>query len=314
MKASLYSQPGALETKCAGVAAAVFSYIIWGTQSFFWKLLTGVGAWEVIAQRYLWSVVLLGAVIFLAGRTRELAGTLSALWRDKASLGVLFAVSALAFVNWWLTAYAPLAGCVVELGTGYFLTPLMTVMIGLVFFKESLGPLKLASLALGLAAVIFLIGGAEGFPWVALGVSSTWAVYGALKKYLFLEPLEAIFLESAAALPAAILICLEAGGAGHYLGHSAQIKFLLATTSVVTCVPLITFTFAANHLSLSALGFCQYISPALTVLVGVFCFGEPFGKAQAVPLLLIAGAVSVFILSEILDPKDREGGGIRKIE
>ena len=193
-----------------------------------------------------------------------------------------------------------MAGHVVELGMGLFLTPLMSVVLGVIFYRERLNLLQsLAVLSATVGVAIMLIHFGH-FPWIALGVSSTWAVYGALKKKINLEPTVAIFLESILVLPFALAYLWCAGGGTFFakLSHADMTVLALIGTGILTSAPLVAYTYATNYLALNLLGFCQYISPILTLVLGIFVYQESFGWEKIYPMLFVWLGIVLFIFGQ----------------
>ena len=189
-----------------------------------------------------------------------------------------------------------------------FLTPLFTVALGVVFFRERLSRLKQLSVFLPFLGVCIMIYTLGRMPWIALGVSSSWALYGVFKKRLGIDPWVSNALEASLMLPFAIayLFYLDANGVGAFIAGGTYITILLISVSLVTSVPMIAFSAAANVLPLTILGFIQYMNPILTLLVGLVFFHEPFNHHQLIPLLFIWAGILTFIYSEFREKAARK--------
>ena len=283
-----------------GFLGAFTAYLIWGLQPIYWKTLSSVDAWIVIAHRYCWSCVFLIAFILCVRQWQELKETVHALISHPFNSFLLAIVSLIAVINWFINIFAPISGHVVELGIGLFLTPIMSVMLGVIFYKERLNRLQLISVVLAVIGVAIMLIRFGQFPWIALGVSSTWAVYGALKKKLYLKPSIAIFLESIIVLPGALLILAFADGESFFnmLSQNNMTAWALIGTGILTSLPLITYTYATNYLPLNILGFCQYISPILTLGLGVFVYKESFGLNELLPMLFVWVSIVLFFIGQ----------------
>lgn len=220
----------------------------------------------------------------------------------------LFAAAAIAAINWWINVYAATSNQVVELGIGMFLTPLFTVALGVVFFRERLSRLKQLSVFLPFLGVCIMIYTLGRMPWIALGVSSSWALYGVFKKRLGIDPWVSNALEASLMLPFAIayLFYLDANGVGAFIAGGTYITILLISVGLVTSVPMIAFSAATNVLPLTILGFIQYMNPILTLLVGLVFFHEPFNHQQLIPLLFIWAGILTFIYSEFREKAARK--------
>ena len=286
--------------QATGLLGAFSAYLVWGLQQIYWKYFAGLDSWIVIAHRYCWSCVFLILVLFFSGKLELVRNTCVCLLTKKLDFLFLCLISILAVLNWGINIYAPMAGHVVELGMGLFLTPLMSVVLGVIFYRERLNLLQsLAVLSATVGVAIMLIHFGH-FPWIALGVSSTWAVYGALKKKINLEPTVAIFLESILVLPFALAYLWCAGGGTFFakLSHADMTVLALIGTGILTSAPLVAYTYATNYLALNLLGFCQYISPILTLVLGIFVYQESFGWEKIYPMLFVWLGIVLFIFGQ----------------
>lgn len=283
-----------------GILGAVTAYLVWGLQPIYWKALAQLDAWVVLAHRYCWTAVFLIVFIGLTGQFALLCETTRKLFQKKSKLLLLILISFIALLNWWMTVFAPINGYVVELGIGQFLTPVMSVFLGVVFFREYLSFMQKISMLLALVGIFIMLIHFGQFPWIALGISSTWAAYGALKKKISLDPTIAIFLETIVVVPFAIVFLhATADSIFKVLETDLVLGLFLIGTGILTSAPLITYTYATNCLPLSLLGFCQFISPMLTLCLGIFVYKEPFRINELLPLLFIWSSIVIFILDPI---------------
>lgn len=290
----------ALPDRKAGLAAALVSYLFWGFMALYWNLLTRADSWEVIAHRVVWTFVFVLALLLVRGRRREILRTVETLKRDLRRAGILLAAAVFASLNWWINVIGVALEEVVQLGIGTFLTPLISVLLGVVFFSERLGRMKWTAIGLAAAGVTLMIASFGQFPWIALGVSASWGLYGALKKKLMLDAQIGILLEVTVMLPFALgyVWHLQSAGLGHFLTGDVLLSSALVGTGIVTSIPLVLFTFAAMNLPMNVLGFCQYLAPILTLLLGIFWFREPFGEEELLPLLFIWSGILLFSAAE----------------
>ena len=293
--------PVTLSERRAGLAAAVISYVFWGFMSIYWSLLREADSWEVIAHRVLWSLVFLLFAMAVRGRFHEIRETAASLREDRNRLFVVLTAAFFAALNWWINVIGVVTDHVVELGIGTFLTPLISVMLGVLFFGEHLPRIKKIAVALAAVGVGIMIVSFGSFPFITLGVSLTWGIYGALKKKLMLEAWVSIILEAALMLPVALgyIAWLHANGNGHFVTAGTELTLALAGTGIMTSIPLICFTIAAMKLPMNVLGFCQYLAPILTLLLGIFWFGESFGGRELLPLIWIWSGIGLFLFSEL---------------
>lgn len=290
----------ALPDRKAGLAAALVSYLFWGFMALYWHLLARADSWEVIAHRVVWTFVFVLALLLVRGGQRKILRTVETLKRDLRRAGILLAAAVFASLNWWINVIGVVTEQVVQLGIGTFLTPLISVLLGVVFFSERLGRMKWTAIGLAAAGVALMIASFGQFPWITLGVSASWGLYGALKKKLMLDAQIGILLEVTVMLPFALgyVWHLQSAGLGHFLTGDALLSSALVGTGIVTSIPLVLFTFAAMNLPMNVLGFCQYLAPILTLLLGIFWFREPFGEEELLPLLFIWSGILLFSAAE----------------
>lgn len=289
-----------MSPQAKGLTAAFGAYLCWGFMPLYWALFGKVGGWEVIGHRILWSLILISAFLLLIGRFGEIFGTLKTFNRRPIQYFNLVVAATLAAVNWWINVYAATSNQVVELGIGMFLTPLFTVGFGMLFFKERLPFLKQLSVFLAVLGVGIMVYSLGKVPWIALGVSITWSLYGVFKKRLGIDPWVSNALEASLMVPFAVsyLFYLDHSGTAAFIAGGVNISVLLISVGLVTSVPMIAFSAATNLLPLTILGFIQYLNPILTILVGIVFFNESLNSQQILPLILIWLGIFVFIYAE----------------
>lgn len=297
-----------LSDSAQGVLYATAAYVWWGFLPLFWAIFDPVGnGWEVIAHRIFWAGVLLTVWIAIAvgwARFDDFVRTIRQSHRQTVLLLCAAVVSAL---NFWVNVAGVIAGHVVELGIGTFLTPLLTIALGIVFFRERPPLLTWIAIAAALAGVAVMIVQFGHFPFYALMVSSTWAAYGALKKALMVDAVLSLAVETFLMMPLAVgyVAYLTAMGASHFSPTTDPgLATAFVATGVMAAVPLVAFTIGAMRLSLSVLGFIQYLAPILIVALGVFVFGEPFGAREILPLSFIWLGIAVFLAGQVREHKN----------
>ncbi len=281
-----------------GALAAVGCYLLWGFCPLFWALLDNVGSIEIIGQRIVWSLVLTVVACKFILKV-DFVGLL----RDARARRFLIPSGLLIMLNWSLYIVAMVTNNVVEASLGYYINPLVSIVLGLVVFRERLTPLQIAATVLSAAGVIYFTVNYGSFPWIALVLAFTFGIYGAVKKRGGYPAVPTIAVEGIVALPFAIVALVAVAIAGQSVFFSPdmsleawQTRVLLVLTGPITAVPLILFATAANKTPLSLIGFIQYISPTISLLSGVLVLGEPFTSAHAVCFACIwAGAVLVIV-------------------
>ena len=268
----------------------------------YWSLLKGAGSWEVIAHRATWSPLALILLLMCFGRLGELKRTVINVATIHRRQGLfLICAAAFAAVNWWINVLAAQVDRVTELGLGMFITPLISIALAVMFFREKLPLAKWLSVVAGLTGLLLQAIDYGRIPWIAIGVSVTWAIYGAFKKKIPLDPWMSNTIEGLILMPVALayIVYLYSSGGNHFMGGSHVLTFALLGTGIVTTIPMLAFAYAAVNLPLNVLGFCQYLNPIFTMSVGVFILGEPFSQSQIVPLLFIAVSIVLFLWAEV---------------
>lgn len=286
----------------AGLFAALLAYTIWGLIPLYWNLLNGVGPVEILAHRIFWSFLFIMATVAVMGRVKNILPTIRFLCENRVQGLCIVLATLFASANWLINIVGVNTGRVVELGIGLFLTPLATIALGCIFYSEKLTKLRAAALFLAAAGVGIMIYKLGDIPWIAIGVSSTWAIYGALKKKVVIDPWMSNAIEHGAlVIPAGLfLLYLASDGTGQFLNGPAEVSLVLAGTGVVTAVPMIAFSLAAQRLKLTLLGIIQYLNPVLTLALGVFFFGEPVRESEIVPLCFIWTGVILYLLPSVI--------------
>jgi chloramphenicol-sensitive protein RarD len=280
-------------TEAVGIAAGVGAYTLWGLLTLYWPLLHRVGLVQLLAHRVVWALAILAVV--LAVRRRW--GWLRELIAAPKALGALAAAAVLISLNWAMFIWAATNQHVLEASLGYFINPLVSVLLGVVVLGERLDRLRWAAVVLAGLGVAWLTVDYGSPPWISLGLAFTFASYGLLKKLASVGPLESLGVETALLfLPALIYL----GWVGH-TGHGAFLAggpladpvrdALLVGTGLATAVPLLLFGAAAVRIPLSTVGLLQYLTPTLQLVVGVFVLHEPVGASQLVGFALVWSAL-----------------------
>ncbi len=256
----------------AGLLYGIGAYGMWGLVPLFWPLLKPAGAVEILAHRMVWSLVFVGLALLALRRW----SWIPELVRSPRKLALITVAAAVISVNWGLYIWSVNAGKVVEASLGYFINPLVTIALGVLVLKERLRPAQWAAVGVGFAAVLVLAIGYGQPPWISLTLAFSFAIYGLVKKKLNLGGLESLAAETAVLfLPAlGYLIWLGAQGELAFGSEGAGHAALLASTGIVTAVPLVCFGAAAIRVPLSTLGLLQYLAPTFQFLLGVLYFHE----------------------------------------
>jgi chloramphenicol-sensitive protein RarD len=275
-----------------GILYAIAAYAIWGVLPIYLKALRHVSPLEILLHRVVWSFAFLLAV--LAARRRW--GWLKPALRSPAVVGRSVASAALLSVNWLVYIWAVNSGRVVDASLGYFITPLINVLFGVVLLRERLRPGQWLSVAMAGTGVVWLTARLGELPWVSLVLAVSFGSYGLLRKTSSLGALEGLTLETVLLSPlaAAVLGRLHAGGQTAFGHADAGTHALLLLAGPITAVPLLLFAAGMRRIPLSLLGILQYVSPTLQFLLGVFLYQERFDAMKLVGFLFIWSAVAVY--------------------
>jgi len=282
--------------------AALSTYLIWGVLPLYWNLLVRAEANEILAHRIIWSFVFMVVVLMVTKRWQSFKEDCRALWQDKKRGAILLLAAFTISLNWLTYIWAVNHGHVIDTSIGYYINPLMSVLFGIVFFRERISGLKKISLLLAAIGIVLMTYQLGKLPWVAVALAVTFSVYGALKKQLHLNPFSSITLETLLMVPFAVpyIGILMMSPANHFSLATPDLALYLMGTGVVTAVPLVLFSYGANLLPLNVLGFFQYISPTIGLLLGIFFFHETFGMAQISALGFVWAAIVLFTVAESL--------------
>jgi len=281
-----------------GVLYAIGAYSIWGFFPIYLKALAAVPAFQITAHRVVWSFFLLVVIVLVR---REVGQWLAAITRRM--LLVYLAAGVLLAVNWLTFVWAVVNGYVVEASLGYFINPLVNVVLGVVFLKERLRTWQWAPVGLAAAGVLWLTINLGVPPWIALVLATSFGLYGLLKKIAALGSLFGLTLETGLIfLPALGFLLLQEGAGQGAFGHADSLtNLLLALTGAVTVAPLLLFSAGVRLIPLSTMGLLQYISPSLQFLTGILLFGESFGLARGVGFGLVWLALIAFSVENYLN-------------
>jgi chloramphenicol-sensitive protein RarD len=268
-----------------GILYAAAAYIIWGLLPLYWKALQGVPALEILAHRIVWSLIFVSVILTVRHKWSFVKPAL----RDRRIVLTFVASGLLLSVNWFTYIWAVNDGHIVETSLGYFINPLVNVLLGYVVLKERMRPAQWAAIALAAAGVLYLTLSYGSFPWIALTLAFSFGTYGLLRKTAKLNSAEGLAMETAVLfLPAAgYLLLLQSQGAGSFAGGDLSTTLLLFFAGAATSIPLLFFAAGARLIPLASLGLLQYIAPTLQFLIGVLVYDEPFGISRLIGFSII---------------------------
>jgi chloramphenicol-sensitive protein RarD len=275
-----------------GFALGLSAYFVWGVLPLYFKALAAVAPTEIVAHRIIWSILFLAPLVLFG---RRLAGVADAIRTPRVAM-VLALTAALIGINWLVYIYAVVRGHVLEASLGYYLNPLVNVMLGVLVLKERLSAVQKGAVALAAVAVAFLALRSGGAIWISLTLAFTFALYGFLRKVAPVEALEGLAVETIFLAPIALgwILWLQRHGQSAFL-HDRPTDALLIFGGALTALPLLLFTAAAKRLPYSTLGFLQYVAPSLQFLLAVAIFGEPLTAAHLVCFGAIWTSLGLFV-------------------
>jgi chloramphenicol-sensitive protein RarD len=277
-----------------GIIYALLAYGIWGFLPIYWKTIQEVPATQILSHRIVWSFVFVMVILYFR---KEWLVFVKAI-RVRRTIIIFSLAAILISINWLTYIWAVNAGYIVETSLGYFINPLINVLLGVLFLKEKLRPMQWVPVGLAFVGVLYLTINYGALPWIALLLAFTFGLYGLIKKTAPLNSLHGLSLETGILfLPALFfLIFAESQGTGS-LGHTGWFSgLLLVFTGVVTALPLLLFANAARRINLSTLGILQYIAPTLQFLIGVVLYDEPLTSARLVGFVIIWIALIIYSL------------------
>lgn len=278
-----------------GIVLATSAYLIWGlVLPAYMKVLSHVPPIEIVAQRIVWAVPFAAVILVWLGKFSDLGPV----FRSPKTLALAAVTASIISVNWGVYVYAIVSNQALEAALGYYINPLVNILMGAVFLGERPTRMQGVAIAIATLAVAILTVNAGGLPWISLVLACSFGTYGLLRKVLPIGATEGFFVEVVLlSVPCLAIIAWQiAGGTSHFVADSATM-WLLVGAGPVTAIPLILFAAGAKRLDFSTVGILQYIAPTAIFLTAVFAFGEPFSGWQLVAFALIWTAVAIYIWS-----------------
>lgn len=281
----------------AGPLAAALAYVLWGVFPLYIKQLAAVPALQVVAHRSWWSLVFVFALLAAGGRLAWLKGALA----DRHTLRVFAASALLLSANWLVYVWAVSAGRIVDASLGYFINPLVNVLLGVWVLGERPRPLQWAAVGVAGAGVAWLVLGAGEWPWIALVLALTFGLYGLLRKTAPLGAAEGLGLETLMQAPLALALIgwWAWQGTGAMRADDPATSLWLLAAGPFTAIPLLLFAAGARRVTLATLGLLQYLGPTLQFLIGVAVYGEPFSASRAAGFALIWAALALYTAESV---------------
>lgn len=290
-----------MENYKQGIFFGLAAYVLWGILPVYWKALELVSPFEILSSRFMWSCVFVFLLIIFQKKwllfTKEVKQVFSNVKTGAAMVAAGITIS----FNWGTFIWAVNNGHIVETSMGYYINPLVSILFAVVFLRERLDKMQFAAITcafIGVGSMVYSFG---KIPWVSLTLAFSFALYGLLKKILLVSALTSIMLETLLITPLALVYeySLWQQGVSFYASGNLQVIMMLTGAGVVTAIPLLLFTAGARLLPLKIIGFLQYISPTLTLLIGVFVYNEAFTASHLLAFGWIWAALLLFIVSQL---------------
>ncbi len=278
-----------------GAFATISAYILWGLLPVYWKSVQAVSPDRMIAHRIIWSFMFLFMLLLVRRQLPQIKITISI----PGQLKILTAASVILTLNWLTFIYAVSSGQVIAGSLGYYMSPLLSIALGVIYYKEKFKTSQILAIGLAAAGVIVITVSAGKFPWLSLILALTFGLYGLLKKKTLADSAAGLVIETGLIAPLALLYLIimpapglvsvseAASGPSMPQAGSLWLMILVSLAGIVTAVPLMLFSYGARKLDLSMIGFMQYIAPTLMLVLGVFAYDEPFTVAHAICFTLI---------------------------
>ena len=284
-----------------GIVYSLSAYAIWGILPIYWKSITDVATFEILANRILWCVVFVVILLKGTGRWADFLAETRGIFANRKKMLALLGAGLTITLNWGIFIWAVSAGHIIETSMGYYINPLVSVLLGVFCLGEHLDNWIKCSVLLAAVGVGSMVWSLGVFPWISVSLALSFAFYGLIKKTLAVETMTGIILETLIVSPLALgyLYYLAGQGNASWQHSSPTTLLLLAGAGIVTAIPLILFTAGAKLLPLSIVGFLQYISPTITLLIGIFVYGEQFTPSHLFSFGWIWVGLLVFSIAQL---------------
>lgn len=281
-----------------GILLGIVAYVFWGIIPLYWKLLPAVKPLDILCYRIVWSFIFMLLYVLLTKRGRLFIIEVKELWQDKKKLSGLILAAVLITINWFTFIYSVSNGHVTQASLGYYMNPLVNVLLATIFLKEKLSRPVLFACLLAFIGVVLLAIQTGEIPWASLIMAFSFSFYGLLKKGLTITSYTGLTVETGVIVPFALIYLLFFSTAG-FMTYPTTINVLLMGAGIVTAIPLLLFAEAAKRVSYIILGFIQYINPTMMLLFAIFLFHEPYSTPQFVAFSFIWLGIAVFTYANL---------------
>ncbi|RWR07756.1 EamA family transporter RarD [Siminovitchia fortis] len=290
-----------MKNRYEGIMNGAAAYLLWGFLPIYWKALDHVSPGEVLAHRIFWSFWFMLALIIIGKKTSSFKESFRQMGKSPRARFALIAVSILISINWLIFIWSVHAGKIVETSLGYYINPLISIVLGVFVLKEKLVRTHIVAFFLALAGVLFLTVSYGQFPWISFALALTFGLYGLIKKVLPFDSSIGLTLETMVVTPIALIYIILMTIKGTHVSFSGDLKtdiFMIAS-GAATALPLLLFAKGVRKVPLYLMGFLQYIAPTIMLFLGVFLYHEPFGTARLIAFAFIWAALLIVSLSTV---------------
>lgn len=290
------------KTLNVSIIYALLAYLLWGVLPIYWKMLDEVNAGGVLAHRIIWSFVFLVLMIIFTNQIKAFFKAAALIFNSKKTIMILFAASIVISLNWLTFIWAVQNDFVIQTSLGYYINPLISVVMGIIFLKERLSLAQALAVGLATISVLYLTFSYGVFPWVSLILAFSFATYGLLKKFISINSIYSLTIETLFITPIALIFLIFFNQNNtQFIDFSTLTISLLIGAGIATAIPLILFGRAVQDLSLSFIGILQYLAPTIMLILGIFLYNESFTKAHFISFTLIWIALIIYLASSLLD-------------
>ncbi|MBT2829345.1 EamA family transporter RarD [Staphylococcus coagulans] len=288
-----------------GIFYSVISYVIWGTLPLYWALIQGIDATEALMFRIVLSLIFMIILIPLLGQQKQVYQDFSKLIAKPLNLLIIVLAGYIVTVNWGTFIFAVNAGYVLQTSLGYYINPLVSIILAMIFFKERFNKLEWLAILFAVLGVVYMTIKVGEFPFISLILAFSFGIYGLLKKLVPMSAISSITIESMATAPMAIIYLIYIGQTSHLSAGVNMSTFWLLFSGAVTAIPLLSFSEGAIRIPLSLMGFIQYIGPTIIFVLGILVFKEPFNVDQFITFCFIWTGIVIYIISQVIKIKRR---------
>ncbi|NJH82423.1 EamA family transporter RarD [Staphylococcus hyicus] len=283
-----------------GIMFSFIAYILWGTLPLYWALITGINAIETLMIRIILSLIFMLILLPIMKQWTTFKNDLHSLIASPKKLIIIIVAGYVVTLNWGTFIYAIEAGYVLQTSLGYYINPLVSILLAMIFFKERFNRLEWGAILIALTGVLYMTIKIGEFPYISLLLAFSFGIYGLLKKLVPLNALSSITIETIVTTPMALIYIVYMAIHSHLSIGLNMSTFWLLFSGAVTAVPLLSFSAGAIRIPLSLMGFIQYVGPTLIFILGIFIFNEPFNTDQFITFCFIWSGIFIYILSQII--------------